>query len=69
MSNNSKPCEFNNYINIILLIMFVIVVSVAFSYKSCTSSSDKNAGDGETVEQPHADVPYDSINSSKTINK
>lgn len=38
MSGNIKTCEFNNYINIILLIMFVLVVAVSFGFKCCDTS-------------------------------
>ena len=37
-NNNHRSYDFNNYINLILLLMFIIVVSVVFGFKSCQLS-------------------------------
>ena len=61
MSSN-KSCEFNNYINIILLIMFVLVVAVSISMKCFRIScqyEDANV-------QPHQQAS-DSIKSKVII--
>lgn len=67
MSSN-KSCEFNNYINIILLIMFVIVVLVSLGYKSCSSSRKLNkAGSDIDIHQSVIHNQIDSTNLSLNL--
>ena len=61
MSSN-KPCEFNNYINIILLIMFVLVVAVSIGIKCFRISCQYKDADV----QPHQQA-NDSIKSQVII--
>lgn len=61
-NNNNRSYDFNNYINLILLLMFIIVVSVVFGFKCCRLShiDYRNKIDNETLLQS-ADTLHDGI--------